>query len=104
MCTVPHIERVQVEEGFWDGLDIESTPGLHVSIGARGTGKPEEKTDDCAIIPVCRGFGPVVSTHPTVVTVSVNILSRERDGAMHGCMGCPHGAPRHGVPRDRDRH
>src|SRR5437879_4007667 len=34
-----HIERVQVEEGFLDGLDIEFTPGLNVIIGARGTGK-----------------------------------------------------------------
>src|SRR5712691_5117868 len=38
-----HIERVQVEEGFWDGLDIESTPGLNVIIGARGTGSLKRK-------------------------------------------------------------
>jgi recombinational DNA repair ATPase RecF len=34
-----HIERVQIEEGFLDGLDVEFTPGLNVIIGARGTGK-----------------------------------------------------------------
>lgn len=34
-----YIERVQVEEGFLDGLDLELTAGLNVVIGARGTGK-----------------------------------------------------------------
>lgn len=34
-----HIERVQVEEGFLDGLDVSFTAGLNVIIGARGTGK-----------------------------------------------------------------
>jgi hypothetical protein len=34
-----HIERVQVEEGFLDGLDVSFVPGLNVIIGARGTGK-----------------------------------------------------------------
>ena len=34
-----HIERIQVEEGFLDGLDIALVPGLNVIIGARGTGK-----------------------------------------------------------------
>jgi hypothetical protein len=34
-----HIERVQVEEGFLDGLDITLVPGLNTIIGARGTGK-----------------------------------------------------------------
>ncbi len=34
-----HIQRVQVDEGFLDGLDITFTPGLNVIIGARGTGK-----------------------------------------------------------------
>jgi ABC-type lipoprotein export system ATPase subunit len=34
-----YIERVQVEEGFLDGLDLELMPGLNVVIGARGTGK-----------------------------------------------------------------
>ena len=33
------IERVQVEEGFLDGLDISFTQGLNVIIGERGTGK-----------------------------------------------------------------
>jgi DNA repair exonuclease SbcCD ATPase subunit len=34
-----HIERVQIEEGFLDGLDVAFSPGLNVVIGARGTGK-----------------------------------------------------------------
>jgi len=34
-----HIERVQIEEGFLDGLDISFTSGLNVIIGERGTGK-----------------------------------------------------------------
>lgn len=33
------IERVQVEEGFLDGLDVSFSRGLNVIIGARGTGK-----------------------------------------------------------------
>ena len=34
-----HIERIQVEEGFLDGLDISFAQGLNVIIGERGTGK-----------------------------------------------------------------
>lgn len=34
-----YIERVQVEEGFLDGLDLRLSPGLNVIIGERGTGK-----------------------------------------------------------------
>jgi predicted ATP-dependent endonuclease of OLD family len=34
-----YIERIQVEEGFLDGLDVTFSPGLNVVIGARGTGK-----------------------------------------------------------------
>ena len=33
------IERIQVEEGFLDGLDVSFAPGLNVIIGERGTGK-----------------------------------------------------------------
>lgn len=33
------IERIQVEEGFLNGLDVKFTSGLNVIIGARGTGK-----------------------------------------------------------------
>ena len=33
------IERVQVEEGFLDGLDVSFVPGLNVIVGERGTGK-----------------------------------------------------------------
>jgi hypothetical protein len=33
------IERIQVEEGFLDGLDISFAAGLNVIIGARGVGK-----------------------------------------------------------------
>ncbi len=34
-----HIERVQIEEGFLDGLDVLFVTGLNVIIGERGTGK-----------------------------------------------------------------
>jgi chromosome segregation ATPase len=34
-----HIERIQVEDGFLDGLDLHFKPGLNTLIGARGTGK-----------------------------------------------------------------
>jgi energy-coupling factor transporter ATP-binding protein EcfA2 len=33
------IERIQIEEGFLDGLDVELTSGLNVVMGERGTGK-----------------------------------------------------------------
>ena len=33
------VERVQIEDGFLDGLDVRFAPGLNVLIGARGTGK-----------------------------------------------------------------
>lgn len=33
------VERVQIEDGFLDGLDVQFAPGLNVLIGARGTGK-----------------------------------------------------------------
>lgn len=33
------IERVQIEEGFLDGLDVSFSEGLNAIIGARGTGK-----------------------------------------------------------------
>ena len=33
------IERVQIEEGFLDGLDVSFAPGLNIIIGERGTGK-----------------------------------------------------------------
>lgn len=34
-----HIKRLQVEEGFLDGLDLRFSCGLNAVIGARGTGK-----------------------------------------------------------------
>jgi ABC-type lipoprotein export system ATPase subunit len=34
-----YIERVQIEEGFLDGLDVQFVEGLNVIIGERGTGK-----------------------------------------------------------------
>lgn len=33
------IERIEVEEGFLDGLDVSFSPGLNVLVGPRGTGK-----------------------------------------------------------------
>lgn len=34
-----NIDRVQIEGGFLNGVDLHLTPGLNVLIGARGTGK-----------------------------------------------------------------
>ena len=34
-----YVERLQVEDGFLDGLDLQFERGLNVIIGARGTGK-----------------------------------------------------------------
>lgn len=48
-----YIERVQIEEGFLDGLDIALVPGLNVVIGARGTGK----TSLIELIKFCLGAG-----------------------------------------------
>jgi DNA repair exonuclease SbcCD ATPase subunit len=45
------IKRVQVEEGFLDGLDINFTRGLNVLIGPRGTGK----TSAIELIRYCLG-------------------------------------------------
>ena len=33
------IDRVQIEEGFLDGLDVSFVSGLNVIVGERGTGK-----------------------------------------------------------------
>ena len=53
-----HIERIQVEEGFLDGLDLELVPGLNVIIGARGTGK----TSLIELIRFCLGVAPFTET------------------------------------------
>ena len=34
-----YIERVRVDDGFLDGLDLQLSPGLNVVIGSRGSGK-----------------------------------------------------------------
>ena len=39
MLSSPYIERVQVDDGFLDSLDLRLGRGLTVVIGARGTGK-----------------------------------------------------------------
>jgi ABC-type lipoprotein export system ATPase subunit/uncharacterized protein YoxC len=46
------IERVQVDDGFLDGLDLNLTPGLNVIIGGRGTGK----TSVIELIRYCLGI------------------------------------------------
>ncbi|EPH7023098.1 AAA family ATPase [Pseudomonas aeruginosa] len=46
-----HIKRVQIEEGFLEGLDIQLTKGLNTIIGARGTGK----TSALELIRYCLG-------------------------------------------------
>lgn len=47
------IQRIRVQEGFLDGLDIEFTPGLNSLIGARGTGK----TSVIELLRFCLGAG-----------------------------------------------
>lgn len=51
------IERIQVEEGFLEGLDVSFAPGLNVIIGERGTGKTSliELVRFCLAVP---GFTP----------------------------------------------
>ena len=46
------IERVQVDDGFLDGLDLNLTPGLNVIIGGRGAGK----TSVIELIRYCLGI------------------------------------------------
>ena len=51
------IQRVQIEEGFLDGLDVSLSEGLNTIIGARGTGK----TSLVELIRFClgvRGYTP----------------------------------------------
>lgn len=47
------IERLQVDQGFLDGLDVHFAPGLNVLIGERGTGK----TSIIELIRYCLGAG-----------------------------------------------
>jgi chromosome segregation ATPase len=65
-----HIERVQVEEGFLDGLDVTLVPGLNVVIGSRGTGK----TSLIELIRFClgvRGYTPETDKRSHEHAVSV---------------------------------
>jgi hypothetical protein len=48
-----YIERIRIEEGFLDGLDVTLVPGLNVVIGARGTGK----TSLIELLRFCLGVG-----------------------------------------------
>jgi DNA repair ATPase RecN len=59
-----YIERIQVEEGFLDGLDIRLVPGLNVLIGGRGTGK----TSVVELIRFCLG----VEGHTTDIGKKAN--------------------------------
>lgn len=53
------IERIQVEEGFLSGLDLEFETGLNVLIGPRGSGK----TSIIELIRFCLGVGAVSDEH-----------------------------------------
>lgn len=53
------IERIQVKEGFLDGLDLEFDSGLNVVIGPRGSGK----TSVIELIRFCLGVGAVSEDH-----------------------------------------
>lgn len=61
------IERVQIEEGFLDGLDVSFSPGLNAIIGARGTGK----TSLIELIRFCLDVGG-----------SAEVARRSRDHAL----------------------
>jgi predicted nucleic acid-binding Zn-ribbon protein len=52
------IKRMQVEEGFLDGLDVAFGPGLNVLIGARGSGK----TSLIELLRFCIGVEPLSSS------------------------------------------
>lgn len=52
------IERIQVEEGFLDGLDLRFKPGLNVLIGPRGTGK----TSVIELIRFCLGVQAITDS------------------------------------------
>jgi AAA domain len=56
------VERIQVEDGFLDGLDLPFLPGLNVLIGGRGTGK----TSIIELLRFClgaRNYGPNAEKH-----------------------------------------
>ena len=63
-----HIERIQVEEGFLDGLDITLVAGLNIIIGARGTGK----TSLIELVRFCLG----------VKGFTTDVAKRSRDHAL----------------------
>ncbi|TCW42926.1 hypothetical protein EDC53_12059 [Phytobacter diazotrophicus] len=63
-----YIQRVQIEEGFLDGLDVRFTSGLNAIIGARGTGKT-------SLIEIIRFCLDVTST-------TVETTRRSRDHAL----------------------
>ncbi|MEW6160247.1 MAG: AAA family ATPase [Verrucomicrobiota bacterium] len=63
------IERIQVEEGFLDGLDLSFGPGLNVLIGPRGSGK----TSIIELIRFC--LGSEALTEKAVVTSREHALS-----------------------------
>jgi len=63
-----YIQRVQIEEGFLNGLDVRFTSGLNAIIGARGTGKT-------SLIEIIRFCLDVPST-------TVETTRRSRDHAL----------------------
>ena len=66
------IERIQVEEGFLDGLDLAFKPGLNVIIGPRGTGK----TSIIELIRFCLGVpGSTEESDRTARQQALSILS-----------------------------
>jgi ABC-type lipoprotein export system ATPase subunit len=70
-----YIERVQVEEGFLDGLDLELSAGLNVVIGARGTGK----TSLIELIRFCLGIpGHTTESSQRSVEHAMSILEDGR--------------------------
>jgi DNA repair exonuclease SbcCD ATPase subunit len=82
----PIVERLQVEEGFLDGLDLRLSPGLNVIIGPRGVGKTSiiELTRFClGVKGVTEEFDERSREHALSVLgpgrVSVTVVDGERE-------------------------
>ena len=72
------IERVQIEEGFLDGIDVSFAPGLNVIIGERGTGK----TSLIEVVRFCLGVqGYTTDSAKRSLDHALSILSSGQVGA-----------------------
>lgn len=79
------IERIQVDGGFLDGLDLYLTQGLNVIIGGRGTGK----TSIIELIRFC--FGITANTNTSTKSAIEHALSTLGDGRVTVTLNDGHG-------------